>query len=125
MDFEHGKAVVLRFNDCINARDIEGLSRAMTDDHVFIDAADNRISGKPDCLRAWQGFFAAFPDYRNHLTQFVAREGLVVVIGRSSCSDRRLDGPALWTARVRGDRVSEWRVLEDNASNRHSLGLRD
>jgi hypothetical protein len=41
MDFEHGKAVVSRFNDCVNA----------------------------------------------------------------------------------GDRVSEWRVLEDNASNRHVLGL--
>jgi ketosteroid isomerase-like protein len=125
MDFEHGKAVVSRFNDCINAQDIEGLSRAMTDDHVFIDAADKRVSGKPDCLRAWQDFFAAFPDYRNHFAQFVAREGLVVVIGRSSCSDQRLDGPALWTARLRDDRVSEWRVLEDNASNRHSLGLRD
>jgi ketosteroid isomerase-like protein len=125
MDFEHGKAVVSRFNDCINAQDIEGLSRAMTDDHVFIDAADKRVSGKPDCLRAWQDFFAAFPDYRNHFAQFVAREGLVVVIGRSSCSDQRLDGPALWTASLRDDRVSEWRVLEDNASNRYSLGLRD
>jgi ketosteroid isomerase-like protein len=125
MDFEHGKAVVSRFNDCINAGDIEGLSRAMTDDHVFIDAAEKRVSGKPACLRAWQDFFAAFPDYRNHFAQFVAREGLVVVAGRSSCSDQRLDGPALWTARVRGDRVSEWRVLEDNVSNRYSLSLRD
>jgi ketosteroid isomerase-like protein len=93
MDFEHGKAVVSRFNDCVNAGDIEGLSRAMTDDHVFIDAADKRVSGKPACLRAWQDFFATFPDYRNDFAQFVAREGLVVVIGRSSCSDRRLDGP--------------------------------
>ena len=125
MDFEHGKAVVLRFNDCINARDIEGLSRIMTDDHVFIDASDNRLSGKPGCLRAWQGFFAAFPDYRNHFAQFAAKRELIVVAGRSSCSDHRLDGPALWAARVRGDRVSEWRVLEDSASNRHSLGLRD
>jgi ketosteroid isomerase-like protein len=61
MDFEHGKAVVLRFNDCINSRDIEGLSRAMTDDHVFIDAADHHLSGKPDCLRAWRGFFHCVP----------------------------------------------------------------
>jgi ketosteroid isomerase-like protein len=125
MDFEHGKAVVSRFNDCINAGDIEGLSRAMTDDHVFIDAADKRVSGKPACLRAWQDFFAAFPDYRNHFAQFATKQELIVVAGRSSCSDQRLYGPALWTARVRGDRVSEWRVLEDNASNRYSLSLRD
>jgi ketosteroid isomerase-like protein len=38
MDFEQGKAAVLRFNDRINAGDLEGLSQAMTDDHVFIDA---------------------------------------------------------------------------------------
>lgn len=124
MDFEQCKLVVLRFNDCINAGDIEGLSQAMTDDHVFIDAADNRVSGKQACIHAWQGFFAAFADYRNHLEQFATHAGFVVVTGRSSCSDRRLDGPALWTARVRGDRVSEWRVLEDTTSNRRGLGLR-
>ena len=123
MDFEQAKAVVQRFNDFINAQDIEGLSRAMTEDHVFIDAANSQVSGKQACLRAWRGFFAAFPDYRNHFAQFVAREELVAVAGRSSCSDRRLDGPALWTARVRGNCVMEWRVLEDNASNRRSLGL--
>ena len=123
MDVEQAKAVVSRFNEAINAKDIEALSKAMADDHVFIDAANSRVSGKQACLRAWQGFFSAFPDYRNDLAQFATDHDLLVIVGRSSCSDSRLDGPALWTARVQGECVSEWRVLEDNASNRTFLGL--
>lgn len=123
VDAEQAKATILRFNDFINARDIEHLSQMMTDDHVFIDAADNRVSGKSACARAWQGFFAEFPDYRNEFVEISANEELLVVVGRSSCSDPRLDGPALWMVRVRGNWVSEWRVIEDTVFNRNKLGL--
>ena len=123
MDAERSKATVLRFNDFINARDIEGLSQMMTNDHTFIDAVNNRVSGKSACARAWQGFFEAFPDYRNEFSHISAHEEFLAIVGRSSCSDPRLDGPALWTAKVRGNFVSEWRVFEDTLSNRNRLGL--
>jgi ketosteroid isomerase-like protein len=106
MDVEQAKAVVSRFNEFINARDIAGLSEAMTDDHVFIDAANSRVSGKQACLRAWRGFFSAFPDYRNDLAQFAVDHDLLVIVGRSSCSDPRLAGPALWTVKVQGGESS-------------------
>jgi hypothetical protein len=35
------KSIVASFNDCIGRRDITGLSSLMTDDHVFIDTANN------------------------------------------------------------------------------------
>jgi ketosteroid isomerase-like protein len=123
MDAQQAKAVVSRFNDCINARDSAGLAQMMTDDHVFIDAANNSVSGKRACVHAWQAFFAAFPDYRNDLAHLIVRPGLVVVVGHSSCSDPRLDGPALWTAKVRETGVSEWRVLADTVENRTALGV--
>ena len=123
MDVEQNKATILRFNDFVNARDIEGLSQMMTDDHVFIDAVDNRVAGKSACVQAWQGFFAAFPDYRNDFAQISANKELLVVVGRSSCADPRLDGPALWTAKVRGNCISEWRVFDDSVRNRNKLGL--
>jgi hypothetical protein len=59
------EAVVLAFNDAINRGDLPGLGRLMADDHRFIDTAGNTCTGKPACLEAWRGFFAAFPDYRN------------------------------------------------------------
>jgi ketosteroid isomerase-like protein len=42
------KSIVLRFNNCINHADIDGLSELMTEDHVFIDMAHIPIRKKSD-----------------------------------------------------------------------------
>jgi ketosteroid isomerase-like protein len=117
------KTIASQFNHCINAGDIEGLSALMTDDHRFVDSAGNAVSGKQACVKAWTGFFAAFPDYRNVFERFQETENAVAISGRSSCSDPRLAGPALWMAKLRDGSVSEWRVLEDTPENRAELGL--
>ena len=54
---------------------------------------------------------------------FVVDDNAVVVVGRSSCSDVRLDGPALWVAKVSDDKLAEWRVYEDTPTNRRTLGV--
>lgn len=123
MDEPDASILVSSFNDCINAQDIEGLSRWMTDDHVFIDKAGSAVSGKSACLRAWRSFFAAFPDYRNTFDRMQASGDAVIIAGSSSCSDPRLAGRALWTARIHGMRISEWRVFEDTRGNRERLGV--
>lgn len=115
--------VARRFNDCISARDAAGLAALMTDDHTFIDAADSRISGRAACIETWTRFFAAFPDYRNEFERLITKDDDVTIAGRSHCDDTRLDGPALWTARIVNGRVAEWRVLEDTAANRRRIGL--
>jgi hypothetical protein len=38
--------------------------------------------------------------------------GEVEAVGRSECSDPRLDGPARWTASVVDGRVRRWQVDE-------------
>ena len=68
-------------------------------------------------------FFASFPDYRNIFDRLEVEDDRILVSGRSSCSDLRLDGPAIWIAKVSGDKLAEWRVYEDTAANRHTLGL--
>lgn len=121
---KNAEAVVEAFNDCINGKDIEGLSRLMTEGHRFVDPAASVVSGKQACLDAWKGFFAAFPDYRNQFDCMMVREDKVVIVGSSTCSDHRLAGPALWQATLSDQRVEEWRVLEDTPANRVSLGIR-
>ena len=121
----HSADIVMSFNECINRRDLGGLSRLMTDDHVFIDSANNTISGKEPCVEAWRGFFAAFPDYRNHFKYVVLSGRKAVIVGCSVCSGARLAGPALWTAKVEGQLIAEWRVYEDTSANRALLGLKD
>jgi ketosteroid isomerase-like protein len=116
---------VLQFNDCINARDIDGLAGLMSEDHSFIDSENSAIHGKTASLDAWRGFFAQFPDYGNHFERFISSTEQVTVVGRSTCSEPLLDGPALWTAKVKDGKVTEWRVYEDTPENRQQLGILD
>jgi ketosteroid isomerase-like protein len=121
-----GRGTVVEFNDAITRRDLAILGSLMTDDHTFVDSSGNVISGKEVVLEAWRRFFEAFPDYRNVWTQLVRGGDGLIAIGRSVCASQpELDGPAIWAANVRGNKVSEWRVYEDTPSNRTRLGLDD
>ncbi|MFC4858148.1 nuclear transport factor 2 family protein [Actinophytocola glycyrrhizae] len=116
-------AVATRFNDCVNRRDLDGLARLMSDDHRFVDAESNTVSGRQACVAAWRGFFAAFPDYRNVFRSLMATGNVVRIAGHSECAEPALAGPALWTATIVDDTVAEWRVHEDTPENRAHLGF--
>jgi ketosteroid isomerase-like protein len=117
------RALTVKFNENINNRDLDGLAALMTDDHTFIDTADHAIPGKSKCLEAWRGFFKSFPDYRNAFESLTVKDNRVIVVGRSSCSDVRLEGPALWVATASEDKLAEWRVCEDTPATRRTLGI--
>ncbi|MFC0112464.1 nuclear transport factor 2 family protein [Kibdelosporangium aridum] len=115
--------VAARFNDSINRRDVEELAKLMSEDHRFIDSETNTVSGKQACLEAWRGFFDSFPDYRNIFTSLTAKDAVVTIVGYSECSEPSLAGPALWTARIQGEKVTEWRVYTDTPEIRARLGV--
>ena len=116
--------MAVAFNDAINRRDLAGLGRLMTGDHTFIDPEGNVVAGRQQALSAWEGFFEAFPDYRNEWSQVTSVAGVVIAAGRSVCStEPLLDGPALWAATTAGDRVTKWQVYEDTPANRRELGI--
>jgi len=123
MTNDEQQLIALHFNECINSRDIHGLASLMTEDHTFIDMANQAVQGKEKVVEAWQGFFALFPDYRNSFARVESRNHLVAISGYSTCSEKQLDGPALWTAKLKDEKVAEWRVYEDTLANRHLLSL--
>lgn len=102
--------VAMKFNEKINQRDLEGLAHLMTDDHAFIDNAGNVTKGKKGMKEAWGKFFEQFPDYKNIFNSVTVQNNVVVMVGCSCCSYKPLDGPNVWTAKVNGNQVSEWRV---------------
>ena len=102
--------VAAAFNERINARDVDGLTALMTDDHTFVDDAGAAVTGRDACAEAWSGFFAAFPDYRNVFETMTADGDTVRVTGRSVCAEPALAGPAVWTVTVREGKVSRWQV---------------
>jgi len=109
--------VALAFNEKINQRDLDGLSELMTEDHTFIDNSGEVTKGKEEMTKGWKKFFESFPDYQNIFTSVIVNEGVVVINGYSTCSNEpKLNGPSIWTAKIHGDRVTEWRVywIESN-----------
>ena len=115
--------IALRFNDAINARDVAALEALMTADHRFVDSEGQVTAGLDASVAAWSGFFETFPDYRNDLEVALCEAEIVVLRGRSHCSVAELDAPALWSARIEGERVAEWRVHDDTLGNRRMLGI--
>ncbi|RZS45088.1 SnoaL-like protein [Herbihabitans rhizosphaerae] len=117
-------SIAIRFNDNITRRDLDGLSDLMTEDHAFIDTEGAAVEGKAPCVEAWRGFFESFPDYRNIFTSIGAHGEVVTIVGRSVCEEPALDGPAIWTATVRDNKIVEWRVFTDSREVREWLGIR-
>lgn len=123
MDLSSPYSLVEQFNECINAGDLDGLSALMTTDHAFTDTAGSTVSGKTAVTSVWSSFFSAFPGYRNEFERHRETQDVVAIQGRAQCTDPRLNGPALWRARVRGAKISEWQVYVDTEGNRATLGL--
>lgn len=123
MNKKDPKLIVLQFNESINNQDIDSLSKLMAQNYTFIDSSNEVHSGKERNVNGWIEFFNQFPDYVNHFSIVESRENTVLVTGYSTCSDDRLDGPAIWVAKVENDLISEWRIYLDTAENREILNL--
>jgi ketosteroid isomerase-like protein len=117
------KYVALKFNERINAQDIDGLVSLMTDDHKFIDIPGKITIGREKMMEGWTKFFDSYPDYMNIFSRVESHDNLVLMIGHSECSYDPLDGPVIWTAYIDNGLVAEWRVYEDNKKIRQKLGI--
>lgn len=115
--------IVKAFNECINAQDLEGLSRLMSEDHTFIDREGNTGVSKSSMIEGWKEFFKMFPDYRNTFTKIIADEGNVYILGHAYWSAKEPYDPVIWTALVRNDLIKEWRIYEDSPENRKRFKL--
>lgn len=123
MSKRDSKLTVLLFNECINNHDIEGLVGLMAENYTLICNGQVDARNKKTGRWAWSSFFKDFPDYKNNFVRVQTIEDFVAIAGYSTCSNDNLNGPALWSAQVVDDLVTEWQVYEDNEDNRKGLGL--
>ncbi len=120
---EGRKAIALQFNECISNRDVEGLGRLMTEDHVFVDSAGNITRSRKAMLESWSKFFAMFPEYKNTFERVESRDDLVIISGFAYWSEKNRHDPAIWTATIENNLVAEWRIYYDTEENRKKFGL--
>jgi len=117
------KLIALQFNEHINAQDVAGLATLMSQDHTFIDRADQAVVGKAAMLRGWASFFTQFPHYVNTFTRVESQGDLVVLSGYATWDVGEAPDYAIWTARIEHDLVAEWRIYTDHPQNRQKFGL--
>lgn len=124
MNTKDPKLIALQFNEFINRQDIKGLNSLMTQDHTFIDRANEVTKGKDVMIRGWLEFFKSYPRYKNTFTRVDSDKDLVILIGYAYWSKKEPCDPAIWTARIKNDRVAEWRIYEDTKKNRKKFKIK-
>ena len=116
-------SVVVAFNDYINNQDIIGLSSLMTEDHTFIDRDGESHGPKSFMINGWKEFFKMFPKYRNTFEKIAVSDNLVSVRGYAYWSEEMQYDPVIWTAVIKDNQISEWRVYVDTPEIRNKLRL--
>jgi ketosteroid isomerase-like protein len=109
---------ILAFIDCINAHDVEGLAALMSDDHTFIDAHGNQVSGREKMIVGWRAYFEWFPVYSIEVTEAFDDGDKLALFGFAGGSFQGKQAeswrlPAAWKAIVKNDRVALWQVFAD------------
>jgi ketosteroid isomerase-like protein len=122
-------AVALRFIDCINRNDIEGLAALMTDDHKLVIFDEAPVRGREQNKEAWNGYATSFPDYVIYPHRLAERHGQVAILGHTTGShlglpdDEESKLTLIWIAGIEGDKLSSWTLIADNPQNRQAWGL--
>ena len=116
-------AVVLAFEEKINAGDVDGVVALMTEDGVFIDSMGAKITGHAKLRQAWTEYLRIVPDYRISHTEIFSQGAVVAMFGEARGTFTQ-DGlmhkengwstPAAWRAVVENGRVRAWQVYADN-----------
>ena len=112
------KEIVLAFVERINAHEVEGLSKLMSDDHTFIDAHGNEVHGKEKMTAGWRGYFDWFPDYYIEITDVIGDHETLALFGFAGGSFKGKQSeswrlPAAWKAIIKDGRVVLWQVFVD------------
>jgi ketosteroid isomerase-like protein len=105
------KEVIFAFIERINAHDIEGLALLMSDDHTFIDAQGNQVSGREKMIAGWRGYLEWFPDYYIEVSEVFHEDDQLALFGFAGASFKNKEGenwrlPAAWKATVKDGRVT-------------------
>jgi len=112
------KETVLEFIARINAHDVEGLAALMSDDHTFVDAHGNQVTGREKMTAGWRGYFEWFPDYFIEVADVFEDGEILALFGFAggSFKNKKTESwrlPAAWKAIVKDGRVTLWQVFAD------------
>jgi len=110
------------FVHAINEHNIDQLYSLMTDDHKFLDAHGNEVSGRDKMKNAWRGYFQLFPDYKIEITDIFSHGDTMAALGFAGATFKGIKTdrnenywriPAAWKALVSENKIKLWQVYAD------------
>ncbi|NTW31542.1 MAG: nuclear transport factor 2 family protein [Bacteroidetes bacterium] len=114
--------LVIEFVNFINQHDTEGISKLMSEEHVFTDSQGNIIQGRENMKKAWELYFEWFPDYTIEITDVIQGETCVAAFGFANGTFHNLHNeknlnhfhlPSSWKIVLENDLVKKWQVFSD------------
>lgn len=122
--------ILLEFVEKINNSDSDGLFEMMTDNHVFIDLAGDRVVGRDRMLNAWEGYMKAFPDYRIYISDIFADEDKVILYGSTTGShldladdEEFVNEKFVWLSEIYKDKVALWQTFKNSPQIQNELEI--
>jgi limonene-1,2-epoxide hydrolase len=115
-------SVIAAFVAAINRHDVAALADLMTEEHIFIDSSDRRVSGRKEMIAGWKVYFAMFPDFEILVDTTLIDNSTVAIFGsvsgtyngkRGLIPKNRIAMPAAWKANVADGKVKLWQVYCD------------
>ena len=102
----------------------------MTPDHQFIDSLGTRTP-RPAIEHGWRNYFEMVPDYWIRVDVVFSKGDARILVGRAGGTyvpeggkpspKNKWETPAVWLARTKGYKVSEWRIYADNEPIRQRI----
>ena len=122
MKSESNKSIVIRFVKAINDHDVNEIVNLMSEDHIFIDAMDNKSVGKKGMKEGWEGYYELFHDYKIEISDITENESVVGLFGYVNATYKNLTNnlnsnfwriTASWKAIVENNKIRHWQVYCD------------
>jgi ketosteroid isomerase-like protein len=122
MENDTNKAIAIRFVKAINDHDVNEIINLISEDHIFIDAINNKSVGKKVMKEGWKGYYELFPDYQIEISDITENVSTIGLFGYASATYKNLTNklnsnfwriPASWKAIVENNKVKHWQVYCD------------
>lgn len=114
MDDFSPSSIVLRFVECVNEGDLEGIALLISEGVKFTD-----IRGRVYREKGFMaGYLAEFPNYKIHVHHALQGGNGVAIIGKTTGShvppEIEEKETLVWTAEIQDGLISEWRIYSDS-----------
>jgi len=112
------------FAAAINSHDLKRIAALISDDHTFIDAHGNEMTGKETMKTGWASYFQLFPDYYIEIEEIFTKGYLAMVHGYAGAGvgEKAWKIPAAWRAIVRDGKIKLWQVYADTKIQFERIG---